>query len=313
MNKNLRILLSCLLAFMFLLGVAYTYMDKETKVLNVENRAELGGQYVQLEKGVVHYEMKGDKSLDTVVLVHGFSSPLYVFDPTFDYLLANNFRVLRFDLFGRGYSDRIDSSDYSIALYVDQLHDLLRELKIAEPINLLGLSMGGAVVTHFTNQYPAKVKKLTLVSPLFHTPSRPEVALVKTPGLGEFLGKVVLIPKFINGASETVFDTASFPDWTEKFSTQTQYKGFSYALVQTARFLSGKSFKSEYEKLGASGKPVQLFWGQQDTVLPFEDSERVRMAVPNIEFHPLDRAGHLPHYEHPEKVNPLILSFLTEK
>lgn len=309
MKKTRRILFTTLVAITLVLVVIYVIHDKETKKLTDITRAELGGQYIQLPKGVVHYELAGENTQATVVLVHGFSSPLYVFDPTFDFLKQHDFRVLRFDLFGRGFSDRIDNSAYGMDLYVEQLHDLLNALDINEPVHLLGLSMGGAVVTHFTNKYPELVNKVALVAPLFHTPARPEVALVKTPGLGEYLGKVVLVPKFIKGAAETVFDPSSFPDWSEKFSPQTEFEGFSFALVQTARFLSGKSFQDEYEQLGASEKPVLLVWAKEDKVLPFSDSEKVRKAVPQSQFHVIERAGHLPHYEQAERVNPLLLDF----
>jgi len=309
MNKTLRIIGYSLLALAFIMTVSYHYMDKETKVLNTESRALLGGEYAQLNKGVVHYQLEGDDDKQVIVLVHGFSSPLYIFDPTFEYLKNQGFRVLRFDLFGRGYSDRPDVH-YGIDLYVEQLHELLAELNITGEVNLLGLSMGGAIVTHFTNRYPEQVNKVSLIDPLIHTPERPEIAAVKIAGLGEYLAKVVIVPKFINGVAETVYDPNSFPDWAEKFEPQTRYKGFSRAIVQTARYLSGKNFKEEYAKLGLSKKPVQLFWGKQDRVIPLADAEKIRALVPNIEYHEIDQAGHLPHYEQAEKVNPLISQFL---
>lgn len=312
MNRKIRLILVVLAAIVLALVLLYISMNKETKTLNATSRAQLGGQYVQLKNGVVHYELKGDSTHDTVVLVHGFSSPLYVFDPTFDFLLENNFRVLRFDLYGRGFSDRIEASDYDIGLYVEQLHDLLLALDITEAVHIVGLSMGGAIVTHFTNKYPDMINKVVFFAPLFHTPDRPEVALVKTPGLGEYLGKVVLVPKFTNGVAETVFDPNTFPNWTEKFTPQTEYEGFSQAIVATARFLEGKSFRSEYEKLGKSEKPVMLFWGLQDKVIPYSDSELVRSALPQAQFHAVDQAGHLPHYEQPDQVNPALLRFLKQ-
>jgi pimeloyl-ACP methyl ester carboxylesterase len=36
----------------------------------------------------------------------------------------------------------------------------------------------------------------------------------------------------------------------------------------------------------------------------------VRAAIRDTEFHALDGAGHIPHYEEPEKVNPLIVDFM---
>jgi len=309
MNKTLKRISYSLITITFMLTLLYIYMDKETKVLNAESREHLNGQFTRLDMGSVHYQLEGDANAKTVVLVHGFSSPFYIFDPTFDYLTEKGFRVLRFDLFGRGYSDRPES-DYSIDVYVEQLHQLLAKLHIKEKVSLVGLSMGGAIVTHFTNRYPEQVEKITLIDPLFHTPERPEITAIKLPGIGEYLAKVLIVPKFINGVAETVFNPDTFPDWADKFEPQTHYKGFSSAIVQTARFLAGKNFKNEYVKLGSSGKQVQLFWGKQDQVIPIADASKIRALVPTIEYHEIDEAGHLPHYEQAEKVNPLISHFL---
>jgi len=314
LNKIIFRLSFSLAAIALILTSLYLYKDQESLVLNEQTRETLGHSYIKLDDGTVHYQFNA-KALDTnpsakiVVLVHGFSVPSYLFDPTFEFLITQGFQVLRFDLFGRGFSDRPDS-DYSISLYVKQLHDLLAALKIEDKVNLLGLSMGGAVVTRFSNRYPEKVNKISLIAPLVHTPDRPEIAAVKTPLLGEYLAKVVIVPKLLNGLSTTVFNPDSFPDWKEKFQPQTQYKGYSQAILNTARYLAGKNFISEYEQLGKSEKSIQLIWGKQDQVIPFENSKKLTRTIPRIEFHEIDQAGHLPHYEHSAKVNKLIVDFL---
>ncbi len=312
MTNFVRKTLLFVLAMVCVAAAWYVVKNNESKILDAEVRQALGGHYVQLANGVVHYELLGDADQPLVVLVHGFSSPMYVFDPTVAALREKGFRVLRFDLFGRGFSDRIPESDYSLGVYVEQLHGLLNALQIDQPVSLLGLSMGGAIVTKFTASYPEMVDRVSLVAPLFETPERPEVALVKTPWLGEYLGTVVLVPRFINGAAETVFDVNSFPDWTEKFLPQTEYKGFSQALVQTARFLSGKSFQADYQALGALHKPVLLIWGKEDKIIGFSEHEKVQKAVPHLNFFAIEKAGHLPHYEKADIVNPIILNFISQ-
>ena len=298
------------------LSTLYLYKDNETLALNSDTRNELGGQYIALSKGIVHYELSdiadkaNNKNPQTVVLVNGFSSPMSIFDPTYSYLQQGH-KVLRFDYYGRGYSDRIDSN-YDINLYVEQLHELLTALGITEQINIIGLSMGGAVVTHFTNRYPDQVKKVSLIDPLFNTPNRADLTVVQVPGLGEYLATTVIIPDMITGVAEFVHDTESFPNWAEKFSPQTRYKGFSNAILQTARFLAGKNFKSEYEKLGKSGKPVQLFWGIEDKVIPIAVAEDIKALIPHVEYHTIEQAGHLPHYEQANQVNPLIETFINK-
>ena len=59
--------------------------------------------------------------------VHGFSVPYYLWDPVVTALTGAGFQTLRYDLFGRGFSDRPNVS-YNADLYDHQLTDLLNGL-----------------------------------------------------------------------------------------------------------------------------------------------------------------------------------------
>jgi pimeloyl-ACP methyl ester carboxylesterase len=89
-----------------------------------------------------------------VILVHGFSVPYYIWDGTYDSLVQAGFHVIRYDEFGRGFSDRPDVI-YDPVLYRNQLHDLITSLKLQTPVSLAGVSFGGAVVSDFVVHYPA--------------------------------------------------------------------------------------------------------------------------------------------------------------
>src|SRR5215203_5805754 len=64
----------------------------ESKELNDTTRRLTGGSFVQLPDGVTHYELGNSTRDQTVVLVHGFSVPYFIFDPTFHFLSQNGFR-----------------------------------------------------------------------------------------------------------------------------------------------------------------------------------------------------------------------------
>src|SRR5512135_2050203 len=96
----------------------------ETRELDDAARASAGGSFIDLPQGRTHYELTGPADRRPVVLVHGFSVPFFVWDPTFEALAAAGQRVLRYDLFGRGYSDR-PHAHYDLAFFARQLGDLL--------------------------------------------------------------------------------------------------------------------------------------------------------------------------------------------
>src|SRR5215213_8313243 len=79
------------------------YFRDETKELNESTRQEATGSFIQLTDGVTHYELSNPEQAETVILVHGFSVPYFIYDPTFEFLTTSGFRVVRYDLFGRAF------------------------------------------------------------------------------------------------------------------------------------------------------------------------------------------------------------------
>ncbi len=61
----------------------------------------------------------------------------------------------------------------------------------------------------------------------------------------------------------------------------------------------------------AQGIPTLLTWGTQDKLLLEDSMRRLRDLLPDIEYHAVDGAAHLAHYEFPERINPILVDFLT--
>ena len=104
----------------------------ESLELDEKARASIRGEFVLLEDGYTHYELGGPQNGSPVVLLHGFSVPYFIWDPTFDFLTHKGYRVLRYDLFGRGFSDR-PKTRYTLDLFCKQLRGILDRLEIGQP------------------------------------------------------------------------------------------------------------------------------------------------------------------------------------
>ena len=283
----------------------------ETRELDDEARRLTDGSYVRLSDGVTHYELANPSGDPTVVLVHGFSVPYYIYDPTFDFLTRNGFRVLRYDLFGRGFSDRPDVS-YDIHLFVRQLADLLDALAITFPLSLMGLSMGGPITATFTARHPERVAKLILIDPdgarsLFISRI---LKVVAAPGIGETLLNLAGNGGVMKTIAADLFDKRLVDHFVERYMIQVQYKGFRNAILSTVRNNMIGCCIEIYRQVGALGKPTLLIWGRHDTTVPLSHSDDLRAAVPGIEFHIIEDSSHIPHYERPEETNAILLDFL---
>ncbi len=270
-----------------------------------------GDDFISLPSGYTHYETRNKDAAETVVLVHGFSVPMFIWEPTSRFLTEAGYRVLRYDLFGRGYSDR-PKANYDLDFFATQLRDLLEALGITEPINLFGLSMGGPITATFTAQHPECVKKLALFAPAGgeNIPRSTITKLMEIPLLGEllmgFFGKKTLV----DAIAEDFYDPGLIAHFTKMYTPQLDYQGFGRAILSTIRGDALRDSSATYRKVGEMGIPTLLVWGHDDQTVPYDQAKAVVTSLPHVRFHTIENSGHIPHYEDADQVNPIILNFL---
>ncbi|RLD09508.1 MAG: alpha/beta hydrolase [Chloroflexota bacterium] len=282
----------------------------ETQTLTDEKRAGLPCDFIRISDGVTHYELSGPEDAPLVVLVHGFSVPYYVWDPTFAALTEAGFRVLRYDLFGRGFSDR-PRLTYDIDLFDRQLAELASALGITSPVNLIGLSMGGPITLTYTARRPELVNSLALIDPAGFTLSQPwYFKLITLPILGELFFGLFVGENLFEKLMEDFFDPKNIAEFLDRYRVQMSYRGFRRALLSTMRSGMLGDFSETYRRVGELDTPVLLLWGREDKTVPFAHSQYVIDAIPQTKFYPIENAGHIPHYERPGVVNSLLLEFL---
>lgn len=272
--------------------------------MNDEARKNVSGRFIKLTDGITHYEASGADTAKVVILVHGFSVPYYIWGATYDSLVQNGFYVVRYDEFGRGYSDR-PNVKYDPVLYRTQLYDLISSLKLKTPVNLAGLSFGGPVVTDFAVNYPELTDKIILVDPVYARSKLDKSEIVANY-------KMMLDhEKQATGQLKDLKYPEKFPDWVDKYRVQMHYKGFRHALISTQKNYFGDIMISNYKRLASLQKKVLMIWGKEDITVPFHFSDSLRRVL-SVDFFPVDDARHLPHLEKPEVVNHKIISFLRE-
>jgi pimeloyl-ACP methyl ester carboxylesterase len=290
--------------------MSFPYLG-ENKPIDNTLRQSVEGAFVALADGYTHYELVGDETAETVVLVHGFSVPYFIWEPTFRALSDAGYRVLRYDLFGRGFSDRPKRA-YRLDFFSQQLHDLLHALHITQPINLCGLSMGGAISATFTAQHPRHVKKLALFDPAggATTPRPFAFNLVRIPLAGELLIGLFGEKILLKAMAADLYNPALVAEFLAKYRPQMQYHGFKRAILSTMRHDALGDSSAAYRRVGELGIPTLLIWGREDTTVPYDQAEKVTASLKHVRFHTIENSGHIPHYEKAEEVNPLLLDFL---
>ena len=73
------------------------------------------GKFAKLTDGYTYYEyLNYNDSVETLVFVHGFSVPSYIWDITYYEAIKRGYNVLRMDLYGRGFSRRLHKLKFGI-------------------------------------------------------------------------------------------------------------------------------------------------------------------------------------------------------
>jgi len=279
----------------------YEYIVKNDDFKN-EIEQYLSGNFIELNNGNTYYELANPKSLGPViVLVHGFSVPSYIWELTFQKAKQLGFKVLRFDLYGRGYSDN-PNIDYTDELFAKQSWELLDSLSINRAV-LIGLSNGGRVISKMAQINFGRVVKLVYVS----SNGFNDVKEMNNKSVSEDE-----ISKFIDDFK----NPDQFKDWDKKYSELQKFKGFARALISTRK--NHVLLDDIHKQITNNNIEVYTLWGKYDTVVFFEDfKNKLNQIMPNRKEFFFKSAGHLPQMESPKEFNTVlfekILDFTEKK
>ena len=288
--------------------IKYRTANSEIHNLDDAARKTAPGSFVKLSDGYTHYELSGPDTGKVVLLVHGFSVPYYIWDSTAFYLSRAGFRVLRYDEYGRGFSDRPEKL-YEAAFLRRQITELLDSLNISTLYAMGGLSFGGPVVADFIANNPDRVSKVILVDP-FYPDAGPS-----TQKYPEFFVRYMMAlnpERMVAGQLTDLKYPERFPSWGDQYKVQMQYRGLRRALVSTTYHYSTPDvIRENFHKLDLLHKPVLLIWGREDETVLFRYSDSIRKIL-HTEFLPVDDARHLPNMEKASMVNGRIIEFLRK-
>jgi pimeloyl-ACP methyl ester carboxylesterase len=263
------------------------------------------GGFAKLSQGYTYYEFENRDADTVLVMVHGFSVPCYIWDSTFYAAKARGYAALRYDVYGRGYSDNPDVV-YDAALYSGQLKELLDALNVDKKINLMGLSYGGRIISAFAYQYPERIKNLIYVDPAgFETiPADSLPDLVTESEIADFKrsDNYRLMAK---GQMEDFYDSIPFSGWDKQYEEVMKFKGFVRALISTRK--NSPSMEQEHRRISSLALPTFAIWGEHDTVVPLQKVKtNLYDRIPQVELFVLPKAGHLPHMEQSPMFNSIL-------
>lgn len=268
------------------------------------------GQFAQLQDGVIHYEWHGPVDGPVLVLVHGLTTPSFVWRAMVPGLTKAGFRVLTYDHFGRGYSDR-PWRRYDLPFYMRALDALLTELEVKGPVHFLGYSMGGGIVAQFSVSHRDWVNHLVLLAPVGFITHDPPFA-ARWPILGDLLTFLFGPSRLRAEARRSAADENLDDEFLRLLLRETRFAGYTGAVLSSARHAVFMDQSRTHEQVRDLSVPLMAIFGRKDDLIGDNAWMRLREINQNAQLDVVEGAGHALAMTHADQVVRSVLSFLPK-
>lgn len=265
-------------------------------------------QYCHIGTRTIAYldSAPGDASLRTYVLLHAFPIGANLWEPQIR-SIPPGWRLITPDLRGFGGSTELESVGASMSDYADDLADLLDELGIARAV-VGGASMGGYATLAFLQASADRVDGLVLAntragadSPEARANRRNMLALLDREGPSGVARE--MMPKLLGKTTRETNPEA-------EAAVRRLIKQQSPVAIRSA--IHRMMHRPDSTPLLATVQvPTLVVAGDEDELIPIDESRAIASAVRNATLLLIPRAGHLSNFEQPGPFNDALTAFLT--
>lgn len=308
MNKLLRaalIILTALLGLVLVVPLLIP-LPPEGERFPAEALADEDSQFVTLDGIQVHYKTAGSGE-PVYLLLHGFLANTYTWHRVFDDLSISG-RVIAFDRPAFGLSGRPlqweGENPYSMASQVKLAIALLDHLEVEKAI-LVGNSAGGTVAAEVALAHPERVQALVLVdAAIFSGGGAPDwIKLLLATPQARRIGLFVVRRLTSSGNVGRVIELAWHDpksvalETLEGYRSTFQVENWDKALWE---FTLASRESGLAERIQQVQAPVLVLTGDDDRIVPTEDSIRLAGEIPGAELVIFPNCGHVPQEECPQ-------------
>ena len=268
-----------ILAFLILILLIYLFSSFEKGNLD-EYRQGSEYEFAKLSQGLTAYKDIGNKDDPAIIVIHGATLPSEGFIGFCSGLSAKGYRVICYDQYGRGYSDR-PITNYNMQLYTEQLRELLDFLDIKDAI-LYGSSMGAPIAINFSNNYSERILAIGLQVPLVHSNSK-VLGLIKVPVVGNLFLRTFGIPFAKNRAEQWAHENEGQEEFINRYITQLSLPGTEYSLLSSIRNIANKDFLPDYKVFSELNIPIHIAYASDDDEIDPKTVNDVLKLIPDAD------------------------------
>lgn len=258
----------------------------------------------------VHVRYRDVGQGPTVVLLHGFSSSLDIWERVIP-VLTRRHRVIALDLKGFGWTSR-PPGDYSPAAQAALVWKVLAARGVRGEVSVVGHSWGTSVALAMALMAPERVRRIALYSAYVYEDQVPSFFLwARRGGLGELLFGLFYDERMEDRAALAYYDPALVTqDRVERIERELSRPGTIAAALASAR---GQRYADLERRYPTLTMPVLLLWGREDLVTPLAYGERLARDLPAARLEIYPRCGHIPMVEAYDATTRDLAGFLAQE
>ena len=290
--------------------------------------ADPDSRFIDINGLQVHYKIagQGEPAAEdlALVLLHGFGASVFswreVMEPLAESLASEIGTVIAFDRPAFGLTERpvpgqwVGESPYGAESQVELTIGLLDELGVERAI-LVGNSAGGAIAMLTALTYPQRVQALVLVDAAVyaHSGSPSLVRFVANTPQMQRIGP--LVARRIRGwgidfARSAWHDPSRITaEVWEGYLKPLQADNWDRALWELTRASDSHDLEERLTKIRV---PCLVITGDDDRIVPTEQSIRLADELLDAELVVIPDCGHIPHEECPEPFLQAVSDFLNQ-
>ena len=291
-----------------LIALAPFARDRLRPTMGAEARQSAPGEFADLPRGRIHYRLAGPEDGPLVILIHGLTTPSFVWTPIADHLNGQGFRTLSYDHYGRGYSDRPGGAQDE-EFFLSHLSELLDHLGLCGPATVMGYSMGGAIATAWTARHPDLARDLILLAPagLGHDLGPVARLVANHNWVGRWLMHLTYARSFrASVEAERDIETSQIPNVVPLQLNELRYRGFIPAVTSSLHHMLDHDLTEAHRKIAEAGTPLLAIWAAEDEVIPVAGAERLAALNPGARNVIIPEAGHALAYTHSPAVTAAL-------
>jgi pimeloyl-ACP methyl ester carboxylesterase len=262
----------------------------------------------------VHYTDEGNSAGRTLILVHGFAASVHAWRPWVE-LLKGEYRLIAIDLPGHGLTEAPKRYRATIEGNAALVTSLADHAGVARFV-LVGNSMGGAVSITFAMANPNRLDGLVLVDSAGwqgedgKKRSGPPgfVQLFNNP-VGRGILKLFDPRLFARDGLKSAYldETLVTDEVVDRYANLAMAPGHRDILLTQRSSPLEPATREGYRRIAT---PTLVLAGEQDKLIPVEDSRAIAAAIPGARLITYPEGGHVPMEQLPDRTASDLDAFL---